>query len=362
MSGITANTTTNVNFAPVQKSSSIKPEKIIKESVNNLSAPTDQDDTCSKTSANAVKKSLEFISEHDSLPPNAYEKVIAPANCKLTPNKHEEVFYINGIMTKPASAEKAAGEVANLINKPVKLLYNPTEGFASDAFKATLEVLDIPNSNSIVNNTSKRFCETLKDGKDLKIVAHSRGAAVAAQALSHLEKDLINQGCSKDEVNGLMKKVTIVTIGGASSKEDFPEGIKLVERKNEGDLVPKLAANSGVGRPDDILYDVFNAKDATKKEGLLKTYAHKVEERTMGKIKVAIRGAVVGAMSIVGEYADLKAKLFSSPVKTAKGADLSKVNILDVINKYHAATPNTVYGTGYLNNADDCKAIKDAMC
>lgn len=317
-----------------------------KKSINNKDLPQ-------------AKTSINIVDENPS-PLKAYQKVLYPTNnIKDKNSNNDDVYYINGMITKPKAAEKGATAVANLVNKPVTLLYNPTEGPIRDLIEAALQVAHIPMELKTVNSTVERFSETLKNGKELKVIGHSQGAAIAASALTKIEKELISQGKSKSEVDKIMSKVTVVTIGGASSKEDFPSAIKLVERKSAGDLVPKVAGKTGVERPEDLLYTINETKDDVKKQGLLKRYTQKLNDRVFGKIGTALTGAVAGAVSLITEYNSIKSGVSAAPSKNAKEIAKSDLKISDIVNKYHSTTE---YDTGYLNNPQDCKAIHDAFC
>lgn len=128
----------------------------------------------------------------------SYQKILYPTNNKIQNNNSENVFYINGILTKSDSAEKGATEVANLINKPVTLLYNPTEGPIKDLIESSITLAHLPIEIKIVNDTADKFYNTLKNGKDLKIVSHSQGSSIVASALTKIEKRLIHEGKNKD--------------------------------------------------------------------------------------------------------------------------------------------------------------------
>ncbi|MEK7431620.1 MAG: hypothetical protein AABZ74_00690 [Cyanobacteriota bacterium] len=268
-------------------------------------------------------------------------------------NSPQDVYYVNGILTGKKSAEKAATTVADLVNKPVNLIYNPSEGFINDVVEASLQVMNIHAPQKIVDKTSECFYDTLKSGKELKVVAHSQGAAITAQALTKIETRFFREGCSKEEVKNFMKKVTVVTMGGASCKEDYSPNVKFVEIKNEKDLVPKLASKTGIKRTEDSLGEVFEKRTKQNEDKLWSEYLQKSDQRTLGKISVAVCGLTEGAMPILSEYISIKSNSFIQEQngKTAC-ADTSKVSIVDVINKYHS---------NYLADSKNCKTISDAI-
>lgn len=319
---------------------------------------SDQSKIQTKTSNSSVVTNVELL-DHDKSSNNFYSKTMNPV--KLNPSfdsKKEDLFYVNGILTKSDSAEKQAKETANLVGKPVTLLYNPTEGFLNDVVESALQVMNIDNKKSTVNDTSEKFYQTLKGGKELKVVAHSQGAAITAQALTKVEKRLLSEN-SPTEVKNMLKKVTVVTMGGAASKADFPSNVNLIERKHSGDIVPKLAENPGGKRPEDLLYKIKETKDKEVESILWDAYEKKADDRALGKLGIALKGAVSCSVSVACEYVGLKTGLIS-PDKT-KSKSVSDMKIIDVINKNHDALPNTDFNTGYLVNNNDRKVIADNL-
>ncbi|MFN8672853.1 MAG: hypothetical protein U0457_12325 [Candidatus Sericytochromatia bacterium] len=339
-------TTTNLNTiteikAPVQKPT-IKEENNF--NIDNNDNIKDDSKITSKNTPNTVKTSLSIINTNE-----AYQKTINPTTEKKD-SSNEDIYYINGILTKSASAEKQTQEVANLLGKPVTLLYNPTEGFAKDVLEAALQVMNIENDKSTVNDTADRFYDTLKSGKELKIVAHSQGAAITAQALAKVEKKLLFENEDPSKVSELLKKVTVTTIGGASSKEDYPKGVSFFEIKHKDDIVPKFANKTGVERPENLLYKIKETKDKNQEKLLWSEYEERSNQRALGKVKVALSSSVACSVSVVCEYFSLKTGLNKSPNISL---DNNNLKILDVINKNHDALPNTEFKTGYLVNKED---------
>jgi hypothetical protein len=328
-------------------------DKPIKNKDINIS---DQNKIGTKNSKSSVNTSLDIVDNKEIT--SFYKKTINPSKSiddKKTNN--ESVFYINGILTKSSSAEKQTKEIAELTGKPITLLYNPTEGFVNDVIESAFQVMNINTKKSTVNDTAEVFYQTLKSGKELKVVAHSQGAAITAQALTNVEKRLIHENNSSSEVKDILKKVTVVTIGGAASKSDFPSSIKYTERKNKDDIVPKLAESTGTKRPEDLLYKIKDTKDSEVEQILWSSYEKKANDRSLGKICVAIKGATVSSISVACEYISLKTGIN----KTSTSCSTSDIKLIDVINKNHDALPNTSFNTGYLVNNNDRKIIADSL-
>lgn len=349
----------NISSIQTPNTSHVTPNNVQKKPIFNFELPKelnifnfkDLGKIDTKKPSSEVKPNINILEK-----PAVEEKVIYPTQ-KSTINKKNEssqdVYYINGILTGKNSAEKSAEKVADLVNKPVNLIYNPSEGFLNDVVEAAVEVMDIHAPQQVVDKTAERFHDTLKSGKELKIVAHSQGAAITAQALTKIEERFFREGCTKEEVKNLMKKVTVVTMGGASSKEDYSPYVKLVERKNENDLVPKLASKTGLKRTEDSLAQIFESKDESQKSKLWDKYIQKSDERTLGKIGVAFCGLTSGSLPILSEYFSLKSQTIADPLTgKASCSSTADMSLVDVINKYHS---------NYLANSEDCKAIAEAI-
>lgn len=318
---------------------------------------SDQAKINTKNSTASVKTNVDIVDDNKN---SFYSKTLNPAKLnKGFDSSKESLFYVNGILTKGDSAEKQTQEISNLVGKPVTLLYNPTEGFVNDVVESALQVMNIKNDKSTVNATSEKFYQTLKSGKELKVVAHSQGAAISAQALTNVEKRLLMETRNPSEVKEMMKKVTVVTMGGAASKADFPSNVNLIERKHKGDIVPKLAENPNVKRPEDLLYKIIDTKDKEVEGILWDAYNKKANDRTFGKLGVALKGAISCSISVACEYVGLKTGLIQE--QKTKSGSVADLKIIDVINKDHDALPNTGFNTGYLVNNVDRKAISENL-
>jgi hypothetical protein len=173
-----------------------------------------------------------------------------------------DFYYVNGINT-PLEKGKASAEIfSKFTHQKVKLIHNETHGIPLDAAEVVLERVE-GKFDEVTDKTARYFAATLKSNKHLKIIAHSQGAAITANALRLCEIGLVNEKIteiraeiaqskgkltlSDDQVrmlaqvkvNKIMADVEVITLGGAAAQDSFPN-VKLVQGKNPGDHVPDI--------------------------------------------------------------------------------------------------------------------------
>lgn len=189
--------------------------------------------------------------------------------------KNKDFYYVNGINTKESEANHTAEQLSSATGQNFKPLYNKTDGVLSDLIEVSKQRFSDEKFDTVTLNTTLPFYKTLSQGKGLKIVAHSQGAAITAKALKLCEKILIYKSLninlpslsSKDmeeadkqikknkdspeykkaleNVNKIMSEVEVITMGGAASQDQFPN-VKLVEILNPKDPVPKVAGTNNL--------------------------------------------------------------------------------------------------------------------
>lgn len=186
--------------------------------------------------------------------------------------KNKDFYYVNGINTDKDQASYTKDLLSSITGQKFIPIHNETDGIFSDLIEASRERFSSSKFDMVSLNTALKFSDTLSKGRELKIVAHSQGAAITADALKLCEKLMIynklniklDSLSTKDieeadkkaknapeykktieHVNKIMNSVEVITMGGAASQDQFPN-VKLVEILNSKDPVPKLAGTDNL--------------------------------------------------------------------------------------------------------------------
>lgn len=193
-----------------------------------------------------AKPELGFVDiEINNSPPAS----VAKANItEYNPEKHvssknANFFYVNGIMTGYDDAKKTASILSEIMGKPVLSILSKSEGVLGDLIKT----VKIDQENSMGNISSETFKDittciiySLNTGKNVKLIAHSRGATETANSLWDVRSRLAISGRTEEDINKLMSRIEVITMGGVATPSDFPSDVKLTQIKNPDDPVPKL--------------------------------------------------------------------------------------------------------------------------
>ena len=101
----------------------------------------------------------------------------------------EPVYYVNGMDTPREKAEKEAIALATQISRPVRLIYNSTNGFAADLTEAAYDrswPFLVPVVGQLVqaNDTTRQAAHLIYHSKiRVSIVSHSQGCLIIRNAL-----------------------------------------------------------------------------------------------------------------------------------------------------------------------------------
>jgi hypothetical protein len=232
MSNIGLNITNKVpNVSPKELYSSIKKNIDSDVSIQNrkYSSIEDKDFAPSVKKDNLVVKYGSFTSNSTKLNDITCDFVDSIDKKENDNVKNTEFFYVNGINTTKSDSDKTKAILEKILDKPVKQIYNPTEGMLKDGVEAVHELLTNSASNAIDHKTANVLYDSIKKGNGLKIVAHSQGAAITANALNECKNKLLDEGLNKKEVSKLMSNCEVVTLGGFTSVEDFPKEVKVLQ-------------------------------------------------------------------------------------------------------------------------------------
>jgi tetratricopeptide (TPR) repeat protein len=125
-------------------------------------------------------------------------------------------YFVNGIMNSPDEADQNAQALANMLERPVKRIYNKSDGFWADIFESGKLKAGMLNDNPSVQTLVNSIIGDLKRGERVEIHAHSEGALITSVALG------IIQESDPDFFAKNADKITVNTYGGASYT--YPKG------------------------------------------------------------------------------------------------------------------------------------------
>lgn len=251
--------------------------------------------------------------------------------------KETVMFSVNGILNDEKSAEKTKDIIENIAGKKVTLIHNPTKMLGlHDIAEASVQLLNDSSINKIDRKVENQIYDALKSGKSVKIVAHSQGAAITADALNAVKNRLLEDSKNLKQTLKLIANVEVLTIGGFANRNDFPNEVKVTEIKNSSDPIPVIGQNIFSSNIDDIKFQLSAAKNlrANDASGILSkaivtsivagaSVATKVDRFFVVASNALVTTPVVGIMklargkNIVNEHSAIPGYLEKDVVKQA---------------------------------------------
>jgi hypothetical protein len=155
----------------------------------------------------------------------------------------KNVLYVNGIMTDAAAQRATMQRIANQTGASVIGVHNATEGFAVDIAQSARDKLNNGN-NPPVNSLSSAIYDSIRNGQDVNIVAHSQGGLIVSRAIRDVSERLRRDGNSNQQVENMLRQyVNVQTFGSAAGH--YPDGPNYRHVINVKDVVPGLFGLSG---------------------------------------------------------------------------------------------------------------------
>ncbi len=185
----------------------------------------------------------------------SYRITAEGVNARGTP-----IVFVNGINTDLVTAHQTAAELSSITGRPVDLIYNasdPIAGVLQTAGHFGIEGAETssrmglgPTSGAVGNilgsAVTPRAAEWAKDnvlpnppaanvaaeqildqlsateasGAPVRVVGYSQGAAITAEALGKVNEHL-TQTMGADKAEETMGRVHVMTLGGASNRQDY---------------------------------------------------------------------------------------------------------------------------------------------
>jgi hypothetical protein len=147
----------------------------------------------------------------------------------------ESIIYINGIGTGPATAYKHMRFLSKAFECPVHCIYNSSKGLVRDLFQCFGDKLNL-GMNSAVKTLTAELVDILREGRGVKLMAHSQGALIVSRAIKRAIRTLQKDGISTSDLESKLGKIHVTTMGGAAWT--YPNGPKYLHLINLNDYVP----------------------------------------------------------------------------------------------------------------------------
>jgi hypothetical protein len=160
----------------------------------------------------------------------------SPCKSKI---KGGEIIFVNGILNSPDDHDESKQKIADAFCRPVMGIYNASEGFVRDLGQVIGDIAwPLPPSlfgggweNRATISLYKEIDRKLKEGEEVRIIAHSQGAIILWNALSMIQQEF---GMEK------MKKIKVITMGSPVPAPTFPWGPDYKHWVIGQDLVARL--------------------------------------------------------------------------------------------------------------------------
>jgi len=160
-----------------------------------------------------------------------------------TPATGKNVLYVNGIMTDAAAQRATMQRIANQTGANVIGVHNATEGFAADIAQSARDKLNNGN-NPPVNTLSNAIYDSIRNGQDVNIVAHSQGGLIVSRAIRDVSERLRRDGNNNQQVENMLRQyVNVQTFGAAAGH--YPDGPNYRHVINVKDIVPGMFGLTG---------------------------------------------------------------------------------------------------------------------
>ena len=159
---------------------------------------------------------------------------------------YTRVIYVNGINSNDVETTTEARAYAKAIGGPVEVIHVATHGIVSDLHDAFVETTDQRTAfrNKAEHDVAREVISLATAGKDVHIMAYSRGALVTERGLELAATELRARGFNADYIaKKVFSHVTVETVNGAS--HTMPDGVRAVHYVSEGDVL--VAQSLGMG-------------------------------------------------------------------------------------------------------------------
>lgn len=149
-----------------------------------------------------------------------------------------KIYSLNGVATTNEKAISTGNDIRLMHGTPVEVIYNQTDGLPQDLVES-LRTKSGNFSNTFTQVASRSIANDLANGEQVRVFAHSEGAALTEASIYPIKAELQQRGMSDR-----LRNLTIVTLGGYSDKaENWPSGVNVIA-VNNNDIVPLIGGNA----------------------------------------------------------------------------------------------------------------------
>ncbi|MGQ0605513.1 MAG: tetratricopeptide repeat protein [Candidatus Nitrosotenuis sp.] len=157
----------------------------------------------------------------------------------LKPSKQassdKAVYFVNGVLNTPQMSDDNAQALANMLERPVKRVYNKSDGL-SDFTESVGLKLNLLKNNPSVKSLIDNIMSDLEKGETVEIHSHSEGAIITSAALTIIKEN------NPDFFAKNANKISVNTYGGASWT--YPEGPAYNHMTFYTDPIPLIAGRT----------------------------------------------------------------------------------------------------------------------
>jgi hypothetical protein len=159
------------------------------------------------------------------------------------------VLYVNGIASTGDEARSDAKAYADAIHHKVEVVHVATTGFLSDLGTTAREKADSSAAEASIaeHAIAKEVVSLALAGKNVHIMAFSRGAIVVERGLELAQSEMRRRGLNSADQAKVFSHVTLETVNGASHY--VPDGVRAVHYVRAFDPVATTVGMSPVA-PD----------------------------------------------------------------------------------------------------------------
>jgi hypothetical protein len=175
----------------------------------------------------------------DTMPDGIDPVSVMPSGSARNPEfpASTRVLYVNGIATTGEEARSDAKAYADAIHHKVEVVHVATTGFLSDLGTTAREKADRSAAEASITEhaIAKEVVSLALAGKDIHIMAFSRGAIVVERGLELAQSELERRGLKGADQAKVLSHVTLETVNGASHY--VPDGVRAVHYVRAADPV-----------------------------------------------------------------------------------------------------------------------------
>ncbi|MFN4149885.1 MAG: hypothetical protein ACK4IX_02995, partial [Candidatus Sericytochromatia bacterium] len=212
--------------------------------------------------------------------------------------------------------------------------------------------LEIKNEQTEEQKLASVVYSAIKMDRAPSIMAHSQGSAITADALNIVRKRLLDETKNLAETERKMATISVLTIGGFASRNDYPDEVKLVKIENTmlnkkgRDAVPFIS-NNGMDKTINVQQLEYEADVVNKiieqdpnRSRIEKNFLHNTIDASVGLAITASQAKKVAlglhntSMSIIPAVVNSIKNKGALEEHLALGGYIEKTEVKDEIKKF----------------------------